>query len=241
MIEITGLILTGIVISVLILAVKSGLGCGLSNLKRKEIFYIASSYFVISILIGLLILTIPFESTQKILAIGVSAHVVMAVGMIGLGLYTMKEWQSKKHDVSRRTFLCLSVPCPACLAATFLACFMLTEFTNFNDFLVGPAVGALFFVGITITSFSANKFRRSPSTLGNLMMFIGLFYILSILLIPAYIQAKSIPVPGSSVDYREIFLSFLMTALLIGVGFLMDKHKRLKKAKGGKKWMYIQE
>ncbi|MCK4736377.1 MAG: DUF2162 domain-containing protein, partial [Methanophagales archaeon] len=127
---ITGLIITGIVISVLILAVKSGLGCGLSNLKRKEIFYIAFSYFAISIFIGLLIRTIPFEATQKFLAIGVLAHVIMAIGMIWMGLHTMKEWESKKRDVSRKTFLWLSVPCPACLAATFLACFMLTEFTN---------------------------------------------------------------------------------------------------------------
>lgn len=88
---IVGLILTRIVISVLILAIKSGLRCGLSNLKRKEIFYIAFSYFAISIIIGLLIRSIPFESTQKFLAIGVSTHVLMATGMIWMGLHTMKE------------------------------------------------------------------------------------------------------------------------------------------------------
>jgi len=225
MTEITGLILTGIVISVLILAVKSGLGCGLSNLKRKEIFYIASSYFLVSIFIGLLILTIPFESTQRFLAIGVSAHVVMAIGMILLGLHTIKEWQSKKHDVSRRTFLCLSVPCPACLVATFLACFMLTEFTNFNDLLVGPAVGALFFVGITVTSFSANKLRKSPSTLGNLMLFIGLFYILSILLIPAYIQSKSVIVPEIPMDLDKIAVTLICMGSLVIIGFLGRRTK----------------
>jgi predicted transporter len=225
MTEITGLILTGIVISVLILAVKSGLGCGLSNLKRKEIFYIASSYFVVSILIGLVILTIPFESTQRFLAIGVFAHVVMAIGMILLGLHTIKEWQSKKHDVSRRTFLCLSVPCPACLAATFLACFMLTEFTNFNDFLVGPAVGALFFVGITATSFSANRFRKSPSTLGNVMLFIGLFYILSILLIPAYIQSKSVIVPEIPMELGKMAISLIFMGSLIIIGYLGRRTK----------------
>lgn len=217
---ITGLIITGIVISVLILAVKSGLGCGLSNLKRKEIFYIAFSYFAISIIIGLLIRSIPFELTQKFLAIGVSAHVLMAIGMIWMGLHTMKEWESKKHDVSRKTFLWLSVPCPACLAATFLACFMLTEFADFNDFLVGPAVGSLFFVGITITSFSSNKFRKSPSTLGNLMMFIGLFYILSILLIPAYIQSKSVTVPEIPMELDKIAFSLIFMASLIIIGFL---------------------
>lgn len=92
---ITGLILNGIIISVLILAIKSGLRGGLSNLKRKEIFYIASSYFAISIFIGLLIRSIPFEPTQKFLTIGVLAHVIMATGMIWMGLHTMKEWESK--------------------------------------------------------------------------------------------------------------------------------------------------
>ena len=219
MTEIASLILIGVVISVLILAVKSGLGCGLSNLKRKEIFYIAASYFAFSIFIGFLILAIPFESTQKFLGFGLLAHVIMAIGMIWMGLHTIKEWESKKRDVSRKAFLWLSVPCPACLVATFLACFMLTEFADFNDFLVGPAVGALFFVGITVTAFSSNKFSDSPSTLGNVMMFIGLFYILSILIIPAYIQSKSVTVSEIPMELDKIAISLIFMVSFILIGF----------------------
>jgi predicted transporter len=210
MTEITSLILIGVVISVLILAVKSGLGCGLSNLKRKEVFYIAASYFAFSIFIGFLILAIPFESTQKFLGFGLLAHVIMAIGMIWMGLHTIKEWESKKRDVSRRAFLWLSVPCPACLVATFLACFMLTEFADFNDFLVGPAVGALFFVGITVTAFSSNKFSDTPSTLGNVMMFIGLF---------SYIQSKSVTVSEIPMELDKIAISLIFMVSFILIGF----------------------
>lgn len=220
MTEITSLVLIGVVISVLILSVKSGLGCGLSNLKRREIFFIAASYFAFSIFIGFLILAIPFESTQKVLGFGLLAHVIMAIGMIWMGLHTIKEWESKKRDVSRRAFLWLSVPCPACLAATFLACFMLTELADFNDFLVGPAVGALFFVGITVTAFSANNFGDTPSTLGNVMIFIGLFYILSILIIPAYIQSKSVMVSEIPMELDKIAISLIFMASFIIIGFL---------------------
>ncbi len=70
------------------------------------------------------------------------------------------------------------------------------------------------------------------------MILFGLFYLLSPLIIPAYIQAKSIPYPEFTIDYPMLFLSFILMASLIGIGFLIDRHKRVKR-KGGKKWTHL--
>ncbi|RZN38541.1 MAG: transporter [Methanophagales archaeon ANME-1-THS] len=243
---ISNIITLGVLIGVVILALKTGLGCGLANLKRREIVYTAFIYFIVSVILGYLVGVIALDITQNILATGVTMHLIIATGLVYFGIKTKREWLSRGTDLSRKTSLWLSIPCPVCLTATFLACLMLSQLTEINNLWIGAIVGVIFFIGVCFFSFSVSSIAgvfkiKTPSTLGTAMLLFGLFYLLSPLIIPAYIQAQNIPVPGFSVDYREIFISFLMMTLLIGLGFLMDKHKRLKKKKRGKEWTHLQE
>jgi predicted transporter len=246
MAEISNLVTVGVLIGVAILALKTGLGCGFASLKRREIIYIAFIYFSASIILSYLVGVLALDITQNILATGVTMHLIIATGLVYFGIKTKKEWLSRGNDLSRRTFLWLSIPCPVCLTATFLACLMLSQLTNISNLWIGILVGVIFFIGVCFFSFAVSSIAgifkiKTPSTLGTVMLLFGLFYLLSPLIIPAYLQAQSIPVPEFSVDYRKLFISFLMMTFLIGVGVLMDKHKRLKKKKGGEKWMHLQE
>ncbi len=246
MAEISNLVTVGVLIGVAILALKTGLGCGFASLKRREIIYIAFIYFSASIVLSYLVGVIALDVTQNILATGVIMHLIIATGLMYFGIKTKREWFSYGNDLSRKTFLWLSVPCPVCLTATFLACLMLSQLTDISNLWIGTLVGVIFFIGVCFFSFTVSSIAgifkiKTPSTLGTVMLLFGLFYLLSPLIIPAYLQAQSIPVPEFSVDYRKLFISFLMMTFLIGVGVLMDKHKRLKKKKGGEKWMHLQE
>ncbi|HID20714.1 MAG TPA: transporter [Methanophagales archaeon] len=236
-------IAVGVLVGVAILALKTGLGCGFANLKRREVFYIASIYFCASIVLSYLVGIIAPDITQNILATGVAMHLIIAIGLVYFGIKTKREWLSRANDLSRKTFLWLAIPCPVCLTATFLACLMLSQLTNISNLWIGVIVGAIFFFGVCFFSFTvssvAGVFKiKTPSTLGSVMILFGLFYLLSPLIIPAYIQAKSIPYPEFSIDYHMVFLSFILMVSLIGVGFLMDRHKRMKK-KGGEKWTHL--
>ena len=246
MAEISNLVTVGVLIGVAILALKTGLGCGFASLKRREIVYIAFIYFSASIVLSYLVGVIALDVTQNILATGVIMHLIIATGLMYFGIKTKREWLSYGNDLSRKTFLWLSVPCPVCLTATFLACLMLSQLTDISNLWIGTLVGVIFFIGVCFFSFTVSSIARvfkikTPSTLGTVMLLFGLFYLLSPLIIPAYIHAQSIPIPEFSVDYHKIFISFLMMTVLVGVGFLMDKHKRLKKKKGGETWMHLQE
>jgi len=246
MAEISNLVTVGVLIGVAILALKTGLGCGFASLKRREIVYIAFIYFSASIVLSYLVGVIALDVTRNILATGVIMHLIIATGLMYFGIKTKREWLSYGNDLSRKTFLWLSVPCPVCLTATFLACLMLSLLTDISNLWIGTLVGVIFFIGVCFFSFTVSSIARvfkikTPSTLGTVMLLFGLFYLLSPLIIPAYIQAQSIPIPEFSVDYHKIFISFLMMTFLVGVGFLMDKHKRLKKKKGGETWMHLQE
>ncbi|HIE32388.1 MAG TPA: transporter [Methanosarcinales archaeon] len=227
----TNLIASGMLAGIAVLALKTGLGCGFANLKRKEVVYFASVYLVVSIIMGYFVGIVPLDLTQNILAMGVTMHLIIAAGLIYFGVRTKKEWLSEGRDLSRKTFLLLSLPCPVCLTATFLTCTVLAAAIDRSNIVIGGIVGLVFFAGIIAASFSvallARRFDcKDPSALGTTMILFGLFYLLSPLIIPAYLQAQTVQTPGIPVDPGEIALSFALMAALASLGFARDRYKR---------------
>lgn len=245
--DITNIMALGILIGIAVLALKTAIGCGFASLKRREILYIASLYFILSIVMGYLVGVIPVDTTQNILASGLAMHLIIAIGLIYFGVHTKKEWLSGGCDLSRKSFLWLSCPCPVCLTATFLACMTLANVTGVSNFIIGVMVGTIFFFCICFDSFAISSIARrfnlkNPSALGTVMILFGLFYLLSPLIIPAYLQAQTLPNSGFSINLRDTALSFSLMSLLITLGFVRDRYGRLK-YKGGKKtkWTYLRE
>jgi len=237
MTDTTDLVTLGVLIGISVLALKTGLGCGFANLKRREILFIASIYFMVSIIMGYLIGIIPVDLTQNILATGVTMHLIIAVGLIYFGVRTKKEWLSDRCDLSRKSFLWLSLPCPVCLTSLFLACTVLSDAIDLSNIIIGAMIGMIFFTGVCLSSFSiaftAKKFNyKNPSALGTVMILFGLFYLLSPLIIPAYMQAQTVQTPCIRVDYSEIVLSISLMAVLAIIGFTKDKYRRSKDQRG---------
>jgi predicted transporter len=189
---------------VIIFSIKSGVGCGLASLKNREILTVAFTYFLLSLFMGFLIGKIPFTFTREILSLGAAMHAFIAILLILLGLYTIRNWH-KGCDVTRKSFLVMAVPCPACLAATFLASSILSSVTGIDGLRIGLWVGTTFLLGISITAFTTRKFRK-PSTLGSAMVFLGLFYLLSIILIPAYLKLRG----GENMDFISVLTSIIL-------------------------------
>jgi predicted transporter len=126
----------------------------------------------------------------------------------------------------------MSLPCPACLAAPFLACLIFTDTTGMSGVAAGAVVGGVFFVGIagggTGTSWITTKTgMKNPSTLGNVMLFLGLFYLLCLLVVPAYLQAQDAPVfTTATTDPTSMLLALTLMAALILLGALVDRVRR---------------
>ena len=231
MTDTTSLIAFSVLIGIAVLALKTGLGCGFASLRRREVVYLATVYLMVSIVMGYLVGIIPLDLTQNILAMGVTMHLIIAAGLIYFGIHTKRQWLSQRRDLSRKTFLWLSIPCPVCLTATFLACTVLAGAIDRSNIMIGAIVGLVFFAGIIIASFSvaflARRFdSKDPSALGTTMILFGLFYLLSPLVIPAYMQAQTVQTPGIQVDPGEIALSFALMAVLAALGFARDRYKR---------------
>jgi len=245
--DVANIMAVGILIGIAVLALKTAVGCGFANLKRREILYIASIYFILSIVMGYLVGVIPVDTTQNILASGLAVHIIIAIGLVYFGVHTKKKWLSSGSDISRRSFILLSCPCPVCLTATFLACMTLANVTGVSNVIIGLLVGTIFFFCICIDTYAISSIARrfnlkNPSALGTAMILFGLFYLLSPLIIPAYLQAQTLPNSGFSISLSDITLSFALFAILFTFGFIRDRYGRSKHIGGvGKKWTYQRE
>lgn len=208
----------GILSSILVFGIKTGIGCGFADIKKREIVVICAGYFVISIIMGYLVGTVSNDFLEKISGVGLSFHVLLAVLMIAAGIYTQKQWNCG-CDVSRRTFVFLSLPCPVCLTALFIATTMLAAALDLSGPVIGIIVGSVFFLSALASSLSFRRLGKTPETLGSVMMFVGIFYLLGAVLVPAYMQSKTLIVPQLTVNTDAMLASFAVLLLFITAGF----------------------
>jgi predicted transporter len=214
------LVIFGILSSILMFGIKSGIGCGFADLKKYEIVVICAGYFIISTGIGYFIGSGYGEFLEKISSIGLSFHIVLAVLMIAGGIHTQKQWNCG-CDVSRRTFLFLSFPCPVCLGALFITCTMLATTLGLSGIVTGVIVGSIFFLSALAASFYFRRLGKTPETLGSMMMFVGIFYVLAALLVPAYMLAKTMTIPSLPVNTGATLTSLAILSMFITAGFVL--------------------
>lgn len=218
--DLTWLSIFGVLTGIMIFALKVSLGCGLASLSRREIVSIAAVYLLISLFMGMAIELMPEGALEGALNTGMAVHLIVSGLLVALGVMTARRWNSNHHDISRKTFWALSMPCPACLAASFISCSFLAGLADIDPWKTGALVGLLFFISIAAFSTILGRMQGSPSTLGNAMIFLGLFYILSILLIPAYIESQKISFLVAGSQLTEIIPTYLLILSIMAMGFL---------------------
>ena len=213
----------GILIGILIFGIKTGLGCGFSNITTREILTIAGSYFFLALLFGSIANHISLDAFERLSSMGMGVHVLVSLLLIGAGIYTQKQWNSGK-DVSRHTFLAISMPCPVCLGALAVSCMLLSENLNFSGIKIGFLVGIAFFTAVVASSFlfrfGKTRLGMTPETMGSAMMLLGIYYLLGALLIPAYMKTKQMNLAPMQTGETSIF-PLLAFGVLVLAGFFL--------------------
>ncbi|MCD4820599.1 MAG: DUF2162 domain-containing protein [Methanococcoides sp.] len=215
------LTVVGILMAILLFGVKTGIGCGFSNRSLKSILLLASSYLILSIVLGSLIGYVDQSNLDVITSMGMSLHVLVALLLIGAGIYTQKQWNCG-CDVSHRTFLVISLPCPVCLTALFISCMLLASYIDISGTLIGLLVGVVFFISVVSTSLLCKKLGKTPETLGNIMMILGIYYLMGAIIVPAYIKTKQMNIPQYTAPPMDI-LPFVVFAVFIAGGYVLNK------------------
>ena len=231
--QINNFAIFGLVATLLIMAFKAGLGCSFASLKKREVIYFASIYLIVSAVVSLLIGFIEIELTLNMLVVGAAIQIIISAGMIYFGIKTKREWQSCRHDISRKTFLWLIVPCPICLAAIFIASTALTGLIDRSNIVAGGIVGVAFLVSVCLSSYfisllAKKRNCKDPSAFGTAMLLFGMLYLLLPLMIPAFFQDQAFAAQSRAVDLNEMIISSSLMAALTILGIARDRYGRLK-------------
>jgi predicted transporter len=214
----------GVVVGLLIFALKAGMGCGLAHLSWRGIMLFASGYLLVATGMGLLIDHLSIDMMAGVIRAGVTMHAILALCLIALGMLTVREWRCSGRDMSRKTFWALSIPCPACMAATFLSCSVLADLLSISPARIGAAVGIILFVTISSVSLLLRRLQGGPGIMGNVMMLLGGFYIISIMLLPSYIQMHEVTVRFAAPEmHSELVPAYLILIMLISLGYVIRK------------------
>ncbi|PXF53636.1 MAG: hypothetical protein C4B56_01825 [Candidatus Methanophagaceae archaeon] len=224
------MLIFGVLLAVIKFSAKTAFGTALASLNKKEILGVALVYFAVPFAMSIII-GVPggaYKFANAVLGSWVilgAMHMLIAFFLLFLGLYTIKKWVRSKKDITRKTFLLMAIPCPVCSATMFIACALLI-IMGMGSLETGMLVGGVFFVSILGMTFAIRglrlKLRKNlnPSSLGGVMLFFGLLYFLSLLLIPAYLPVRDMELNIAGIPPNDVLIGLLFMAVMVAIGFI---------------------
>ena len=73
--------------------------------------------------------------------------------------------------------------------------------------------------------FCSGKLGKTPETLGGIMMMLGIYYLLGVMLIPAYMQTKQMNISSTGGEEIAIF-PLLICGVIVLAGFFLENMRR---------------
>ena len=202
----------GVLAAVIIFGIKIGLASGLANLSKKLFACICVGYGGGVLLCTYVASFFAEQITEAIYSYNTVFYIIMASIMIIAGLFTIREW--KVHDKNTTTATCLAVVAPT---------------VGFSFMGLSKYVAAALLVVMIVTYFVSNtiiKFidKPYPIVLGNFMLFLGAYFLLSAIVIPSIAQAMQGQFGGvTMIDSQSLILILVALVALVIVGVVLYK------------------
>lgn len=219
----------GVLAAVIIFGIKIGLASGLANLSKKLFACICVGYGGGVLLCTYVASFFAEQITEVIYSYNTVFYIIMASIMIIAGLFTIREW--KVHDKNTTTATCLAVvaPCPCCFGAIIASVLIVAPTVGFSFMGLSKYVAAALLVVMIVTYFVSNtiiKFidKPYPIVLGNFMLFLGAYFLLSAIVIPSIAQAMQGQFGGvTMIDSQSLILILVALVALVIVGVVLYK------------------
>ena len=236
-------LIIGLTFTIGIFALKSGVGLYYLLSVKRELkilfFFIYSVIYLFIFTLSSLILQKMniiehFEDIQTFLKSGMFIHMLMACLLLAWGVILVKRQKSEKHIT--HAWLLMVIPCPVCIMVIFFSAgFLVAFFPDSGNLAVLCAYAGFIIINIAaivVMSFWKALSDSTPEAiLGSIMLFIAVYFLLSIVILPQFSDLDKIyrlaaykgEINIINTDQFILYLLVIISSILFG--FYLMKRK----------------
>ena len=219
----------GVFAAVILFGTKLGIASGLANLSKKNLALLCLGYGGGIMILSAIASLYTSQITEIINTYNSIIYLIMAVIMIFSGIYTIKEWKTHEHNTMRTTRMILVAPCPCYFGSILASIIMAAPTVGLGAFSLSQYVAVVMVLVILAGYFASNLIVRFlkkpyPIVIGNFMLFLGIYFLLSSILIPNIIEVfnqsmKSMTIPSLS----SLAITFVLAIAIVIIGIIVSK------------------
>lgn len=221
--------IVGIILTVLVFGIIIGLIVAFKNISKVFAVTLAIEYGM-----GVLILTnlafIYFNIAYKFVNdYNFSIFAAISIILIFTGFYTLKKWRGHCENNVNILRLPLVVLLPCCWGAVIADIVLASPFIEVSAAFVGQYAAVFLSLTILAFYFASGAIIRVlktpyPVLLGNFMLFFGLYFLASAIVIPNISAALQSPFkPMNMPSIETVGCTVIFVVLLAFIGFYMTK------------------
>lgn len=222
----------GIFASIIVFGVKIGLASGLANLSKKLFAIICLGYGGGVLVISAMASLYAEPLTQVIYNYNSIFYIIMASIMIVAGLFTIREWKVHDKNTSTATSIAIIAPCPCCFGSIIASVIIVAPTIGVTAFNLSWYAAAALVLVIAITYFASNTIvkyinRPYPIILGNFMLLLGAYFLLSAIVIPNIASVMGKTHAAVSIGSPMAMLAFILAFIvLVVLGIVLTKRSK---------------
>ena len=202
----------GILSAVLVFGIKVGLASGLANISKKYLAGICIGYGAGVLILSKVASYYTSQLTNLIYTYNSGFFIIMAAIMIVAGVLTIREYKVHNKNTSTATCMVVIAPCPCCFGVIIATILLLAPTVSIGVFILSEYVAVALVATILISYFASNtivKFIKKPYPiiLGNFELFLGVYFLLSAIVLPNIATALSKQFSGISIQsFNSLFM-----------------------------------
>ena len=219
----------GMFAAVILFGSKLGIASGLAKLSKRNLALLCLGYGGGIMLLSAIASLYTVEISEIINNYNSIIYLIMAVIMIFSGIYTIKEWKNHERNTMRTSRMILVAPCPCYFGSILASIIMAAPTVGLGAFYLSQYVAVAMVSVILLGYFASNlivKFLKKPYpiVIGNFMLFLGIYFLLSSILIPNIIEAfnqsmRFMTIPSLS----SLALTFAVACLIVILGIIVSR------------------
>ncbi|MBQ6629381.1 MAG: DUF2162 domain-containing protein [Methanobrevibacter sp.] len=220
----------GIFASVLVFGIKIGLASGLANLPKKLFAVICIAYGGGVVVISAIASLFAEQLIQAIYSYNTIFYILMASIMIIAGLFTIREWKIHDKNTSTATSIAIIAPCPCCFGSIIASVLIVAptigvSSLNLSWYAAAALVGVMIVTYLTSNTIIRFINKPYPIVLGNFMLLLGAYFLLSAIVIPNIAGALTKTLTPISIGSPQDILMIIIAFAILVVGGVVLKRR----------------